>query len=302
MISGKQARAISSGLSSIANAPSNPINTLNTSYVSLSSKQFSALSTSHVATISANALSQLQGLNLNTISFGPDTIHHQVKKYEVYEAPEDVLTLSTALQRHNKLCVDPSARIHKLLDSKLFNKIEPEDRNKAQDIRDYYSKKIMMWKLKDIKLTKFREDMNTLIHSDGLMFKEEVLGLAYHLPTFYDFDIEMDNIKSNLTPNQGFDKLDKDMKPRKMNLDVELVPLNRLDRKTKRGLTHQYWFKDTDLDAGCMIALTEKNPLLHIWDHIFSTEKVLKITGNYVRTKLDDFEYFSIRDWNMTQT
>ena len=74
-----------------------------------------------------------------------------VKKYEILEIDEDLLALSTAWKRlrdtHNS--GGTYTPISTLLDKELFNHVTIDDRQKANEIRDYYSKKIMMWKLKD---------------------------------------------------------------------------------------------------------------------------------------------------------
>lgn len=252
-----------------------------------------------VPNLTTISLSNLQGLNIESLM----NTHHSVKKYEVYESPEDLMVLSAALHRHNNMVKDPSMRIHKLLGGEVFSKVTNEDREKAQAIKDYYSKKIMFLKLKDSSpLSKYRQDLNTFIHSDGLMFKEDMIGLAYHLPAFYEYDVNLDYVRSCVDPHQNFSKLDEDRKPQRMRLEVDLQPIKKIHKKRKRLETMQYWFKDDNLNAACLIDLMTKNPLEHIWNHLFDNEKVLKIEGMYHRRRTDDFEYFKITDWKFIQT
>lgn len=222
--------------------------------------------------------------------------HHDVKKYEMYETPVDVLTLSCTLQR---LRANQDYG-HKILDKKVVDSVNSDDRERTRTIRDYYSKKIMFGKLNDkLALTPFRKDMNTFIHGDGLIFKEKDLGMICYLPTFYDYDIQLDEVKSQVTVNQNFKRMDMNGSPTSLGTTANLTPLKRIVRKTSRMEKIQYWMVDDKLNAAVVMTLGKDNSLAHIWDHIFNTEKVLKITGQFNRTFNDEFEHFSVTKWNL---
>jgi len=244
------------------------------------------------------------GLNINTISLHSlDEIvnqHPEIKKYEIYESPEDILALSVTWKRLRDK--KESSGIHSVLHKSLFDKITTEDRTQADAIRDYYSKKIMMIKLKDERrMTPFREDLIKVINSDGKMVKENLLGMIYYLPEFYNYDCDIDYVKSCVTINQNFKKLDEERKPHSLNLVCNLTPVKHVFKNRKRVKSSQYWLRDDTLNAGILVSLSTDNPLEHIWNHLFNTEKVLKIEGRYTRMKMDDFEYFSIDKWKLVQ-
>ena len=262
-------------------------------------------------TIGGNGYSNIQGLSnqqltaltsnnfghLNTISIsGLDYIvgshHPDVKKYEIYESPEDLLTLSVAWKR----CRDENKEypgFRNLLDNSLFKEITPEDKHTADEIRDYYSKKIMMWKLKGTKLTPYREDLNSFVHNDGKKFREDSFGLAYYLPDFYEYDISLDEVRLAVCPQIG---------PYKENTTKKLKPLKRIVKKNKKGTSIQYWFKDDDTNASALLTLEPKNPLAHIWDYLFETKELLPIAGfYYTNDSKYEFEYFSIKNWKLVQ-
>jgi len=222
-----------------------------------------------------------------------------IKKYEVVETTEDIVALSTTAHR-----ISTEHKIyHKLTDHELFERVTQPDREYALKVKDYYSKKIMMWKLKGTsKLSPFREDMNKLVHSDGKTFKESMIGIAYWLPKFYEYDTEMDLIKTQLNTNQGFEKLDKEGKPKVLKLSCELTPISKTYRISKRSKKTEYWFKDSNLDAGVVVTIEDKNQLQHLWDYMYDNEKSLKIKGSYVRRKLDDFEYFNVTNWELDRS
>ena len=123
-----------------------------------------------------------------------------VKKYQVLEIEEDLLALSCAWQRIREIrktdTSGPYNAISKLTDPTLFNSVTEVDYTKAAQVRDYYSKKIMLWKLKGESLSRFREDMNAFIHTDGKIFKEDMMPLAYRLPEFYDYDSDFDMLSN----------------------------------------------------------------------------------------------------------
>ena len=277
-----------------SNSPStNSVNTVTLS------PSYSGLSASMLSPITING-SGLNFGNVTSASFNYNdfttSLNPLVKKYEIIETTEDIVALAVAAHR----VMRDSSIYYKLLDRELFEKITSDDREVARNIKDYYSKRIMMGKLKsDRKLSPFREDMNKLIHTDGTTFKESMIGIAYWLPEFYDYDLKLDLIKTNFDINQGFDKLNKEGKPGTLKLSVDLEPVECIHRRNKRTKHHEYWFKDTKLNAGVVIKIEDKNQLKNVWDIVFNNEKVVKIAGQYSRQTLDSFEYYSVTNWEL---
>ena len=119
-----------------------------------------------------------------------------------YKTTEDSLVLSCAWYRLRNNFNNKVNMPNSLFDYNLLDQILEVDRLLAYNIRDYFSKKIMVWKLKNMELTTFREDLNEFIHSDGLLIKEKMIGLIFRLPEFYHYDITIDEIfryKNNVT-------------------------------------------------------------------------------------------------------
>lgn len=263
----------------------------------LTPSQINAMSSVKIANTSNqfpfNQAEYLKGFNGGiTISTGS---HY--KKYEIIESEEDLLTLSATAYRLQK--EDPG-NFYKILDDKVFQRVTVLDRDFANEMRDYYSKKIMMWKLKGNKLSEYREELNRLVHNDGKIFKENKIGIAYYLPIFYEYDVDFDSVKNQITL-QPF-KNSTEITEKKKILSANLQPLKRIIRKTRRVHLIEYWFKDDILDAGVVIKIEKNNKLEHLWNHMFTNEKVLKIKGTYTRRNLDDLEYFSITNWEIDRT
>lgn len=260
----------------------------------------SGLSTAQVPTIT---LQNLQGLNLsNSLTSGvqwdelsvASRYHESVKKYEVYESPEDVLALSVTWKRLNKTNPSAVASVSNLLSKELFMHVTDEDRELGQEIRDYYSKKIMIWKLKNARFSKFRDELNTYIHSPTpLLVKNDLMGMIYYLPYFYEYDSGVDEVRMQVNPKSNVTLQMGSSIPR------TLQPLSKVISKRKSATTHHYWFKDVETEMAVQFVLDVSNPLEHIWSKMFAKNEPMQIAGLYYKKSRDDFEYFSVKNWKL---
>jgi hypothetical protein len=259
----------------------------------------SGLSTAQIPIIS---LANLQGMqSSNTVLSGVqcdevhnDRYHEGVKKYEVLESPEDVLALSVTWKKLNKTNPSAVASVSNLLSKELFNHITDEDRELGQEIRDYYSKKIMLWKLKNNRFSKFRDDLNTYIHSPTpLLVKNDLLGMIYYLPYFHEYDVGVDEVRVTVNTKAP------NILQMGSSLPRTLQPLSKVVSKRKSATTNHYWFKDVEIECAVQFVLEVSNPLEHIWAKLFSENEVMKITGLFHKKSRDDFEYYSVKNWKL---
>jgi len=247
----------------------------------------------------------LQAASQNTISIGSLTsgsgidfewntlagLNSNVKKYEVYEISQDLLALSVCWARYRKVKDEHGLRpvITKLLDSDLFRLVSEDEIAQANTIRDYYSKKIMVWKLKNIKLTPFREDMNTFIHGDGKMFKENMLPLVYRLPEFYEYDIEFEKMSF---------EYNKEVKRQESSHVTErkyLTFIKSLSVNTKRLKKTEYWFSDNHNNLVQMNIETH-NPLYSLLDKVIKSGSI-ELDGRYGTRKRDGNEFLRVEKY-----
>lgn len=216
------------------------------------------------------------------LDWGQDS---HIKKYQVFEIDEDLLALSCTWQRIRKSRIDnpasPYQPIQQLTDKNLFKIVHQCDHDKASNIRDYYSKKIMMWRLKEQKLSKFRDDMNTFIHSDGKVFREDMQPLAYRLPEFYDYDTAFDSLT-----NEYNKKVSQDNRIDNSTKQLKLVKTFTVGKKYSKR--KEYWFSDEHNNLVNM-SFVHDNPLLPLLE-TFST-KPFSMTANYVKKYRDNNEY-----------
>jgi hypothetical protein len=205
--------------------------------------------------------------------------------------PEDILALSVALR---ELRQARPYSYHFTLDSKIvLDALRSDHKEKANEIRDYYSKKIMLWKLKGVNLSSYRTDLNTFIHNSSREYPKSHMGIAYWLPEFHEYDIQLDEIRMSSRP-----------------LDVEkvshipvaiaenLTPIKKIKRNKKNIKMVQYWFRN-DREVAEVINLETNNPLIHMWDKLFDAAVINKDTINIygvrdTRKRQEDFSYATI--------
>lgn len=239
-------------------------------------------------------------INLNDIIKSTTGYHDgkYVKTYQIIEAAEDLLTLSVA---HKRLMVEKISLLAKsfsfknILDSTIFENLNDNDREIASTIRKYYSQQIVMWALKGIKLTSFREDLKTYLNGEGNKFVENTIPLVTKLPYFYDYDIKLDEIKREFTtdPN-GYKPITTNIPDKHSYI---LTPIKSLFRKTKKTKCIEYWLKD-NYNRAYKIEIEHNNPLQPLWDKTFNSSK-LEISS-YIKVKrLDDLNYFHMFGWEV---
>ena len=223
-----------------------------------------------------------------------------VKKYEVFETTEDILALSVTWHRLRPLIshgisniVNPSNRPTKLTDTILFKEMIQEDREKADVIRDYYSKKLMMFTLKGQRFSNYRKDLNTFIHGDCKVVKEEMMPLVYRLPEFYEYDVGLDEM---------FLELDTRFEGSQISLSTikTLTPVKKFTVKRKSRKFVEYWLKDNE-NKPYKIEIDSNNELMHLWDYFYDRGKFHEITLDTVIrfSNRDSISHYKMIKWKL---
>lgn len=226
----------------------------------------------------------------------------RIKKYEVIETPEDLLAMSVAWHRIRKENKEAGTKTHPptittLLSNDLINYITPDDRVKADTIRIYYSKKIMMLTLMEIRLTSFREDLKDYLHGDCKKFIEKVVPMIYRLPEFYEFDIQFENIKKQMAPAMDRD-VHEFLRSTSKSKSLELTPIISLKRENRKLKIFEYWMKSLLGNAYC-ISISHDNPLKPLWDREFTREKITFNTDLNPRVR-DGLFYYQLKNYQVT--
>ena len=250
----------------------------------------------NIQPLTSITLSGLNGTSNDWDIFG----NKNVKKYEVFETSEDILALSVTWHRLRPLIshgisniMNPSDRPTKLTDSILFKEMIPEDREKANVIRDYYSKKLMMFTLKGQQLTSYRKDLNTFIHGDCKVVKEEMMPLVYRLPEFYEYDVGLDEM---------FLELDTRFEGSQISLSTikTLTPVKKFTVKRKSRRFVEYWLKDEE-NKPYKIEIDSNNELMHLWDYFYDKGKFHDITLDTVIkfSNRDSISHYKLIKWKL---
>lgn len=243
-------------------------------------------------TSSSNILQQINqrgsGKNIKTlldeISWGDD--NPDVKTYKVIEIEGDFLALSCAAQRlAAKNEIQPYIKFY---DRSVITKVKDEDYQKAEKIRDYYSKKIMIWKLKECKLTPFREELNTYIHGPKESIKESFIGMAHRLPEMYDYDMEF----------IGLEQYAISKKTKYINKNFVLTFKKKLFWKQKGYSRVEYYFTDELNNLWCL-PFDRNNQLLQVFDRLLSDKLSIHTTPALKRN--GELTWYEASKWELNE-
>lgn len=210
------------------------------------------------------------------------------------EFTADALVLSCTLHNIRKqgrditnvhnIKLDP---IYSLIDNRLPALVTDFDREEANQIRDYYSKKLLMWMLKERPLTSFRKDLNKFLQGSPTNFLETLVPIVYRLPEFYHYDIEYTDMVKSLTSKVETDFVEK--------LHPEILTLTpiRKFRVNKRSKKHdEYWFKDSSNHA-FKTAIEIDNILHGLWDNMFNNGNMV-LKAQLRRRSREGFKHYEM--------
>ena len=165
-----------------------------------------------------------------------------------------------------------------------IKEIKEVDFQLAEKIKDYYSKKLAWLKLKGKNLTKFRKDLSVFLYGNfqdktgRYCTPDTFTGMAYRLPYFYHYDIEVDEM---------FDKDNFEFLP--FNGTKVLTFIKCLRRVNRRQVFMDYFFHDEHYFKYC-IALSKDNPCLDLYNTVISKYPIT-VSGHFTIIKHDHMYY-----------
>ncbi len=219
-----------------------------------------------------------------------ESVNPYVKKHQTYELKEDLITLAVAWKRYriNRSVNDPSTfsvLVSSLLDKSLFEFVNDDDRRMASEIKDYYSKKFMMLKLQGIRFSKYRDDLNSYIHSQGNVVTDEQLPMVYYLPDFYDYDKTFDMLYA--THNKEVKQ--KDIVHVSNTTTLKFLKTFHINRKRIRKI--ECWFADENNNLVTFIT-DYNNSLVPLLEQV--SKDGLKVLCSTYKRKRDTNEFLEI--------
>jgi hypothetical protein len=231
--------------------------------------------------------------NLDTISVHPWPWSPKIKQKVISTSEEDMLALSVTWYRLRKYRILNS--ITSLTDDALFKAVIPEDRVYANEIRKFYSQKLMTLALIGNPMSKFRQDLSEYINqpTDGTVFTEELLPLIFRLPEFYEYDLELMSIKEKWNFTEQATVVGR---LHFTDRATTLYPIKHLTRTTRKARQLEYWFHD---DKGAyLIKIDNGNTCLPLWEREFKKESMtLLLSGGY--SSIDSFIYCRVSTWGL---
>jgi hypothetical protein len=178
-------------------------------------------------------------------------------------------------------------------ESEIAKHISDLDYVKAHNIREHFGQKLMMLALRNIPLTKFREDLNRFIHNDWhvssqgqFKYPGDFLGLAYKLPYLYHYDCELSEV---------FDNEYHTIKgPNSLRTTKELTFIRKLDPNRKHTTSFEYWFSD-ESDNRVVIKVESHNPLMSLFERTIANP--VQIKGKFEMRHKDTAKYYEVPVW-----
>lgn len=221
-----------------------------------------------------------------------------IVKSHRHSVPVDVLAISVACKRIGEL------NIHRVwssfTDSEIQKEIIDDDIARARQIRDYYSKKIIYWKLKGRALSSFRQDLEQFIQCNGTSYSENDTGMIYKLPYLYEHDQKIENLKNTVFTNYSDNQ---ELQQYYAKTAFRLCPVEKIEKFSKyRGKLFQYWFYFSESGYPAVIELRyceDTKSIIPLWNNHFDNSTSMNVEGNFeIRNNLD-FDYYFISKWNL---
>ena len=233
----------------------------------------------------------------------PNTIISQVQArnalfdFEAMSAPtitdfkEDPLVLAACLYR---LMQDEVTLYFSLADDRLLELITDEDKELAEQIRKYYTKKFF-WANFTTGVSSFRSRLLVLLETKTMSCSDQDCGIYYKIPWFYKEDMAYEKFKKTYKTTD-IPKVFYGLKAQKSLLNLKFLE-STVCRQRKRKI-ERFWF--TDSTHLFCVQVEQENPLLDMFKHYVSNNDVT-IESYKAQDRIDDMEFYRLYKFNFTQ-
>jgi hypothetical protein len=199
---------------------------------------------------------------------------------KIIDTMEDLITLSVTLQRMQR--ANSTLGYMSLTHPSVKESVTDIDRARADNIKVYYEKRLLLLTLQGHHLTKWRTDLSALLRNQTTKYEEKYMGMAHKLPYFYDYDISMDQLFE--------DSIYAKVKSTERNGSKKLKFLRSMKNEQKFQKYMEYWFTDEQGDKHMMF-FDKDNTLLPLFDRLIGDGHIV-VDGTYVKRKKDNREFF----------
>jgi hypothetical protein len=201
---------------------------------------------------------------------------------------EDLLAVSAYLYRRYR--DNPEIRFNTNLQSESVGRdIQGQDRQRAEEIAEYFSKQIVLARLKDT-VSDFQQAVASFLSGDRKTIKTADIGLIYRLPEYYEYALSMLEYHADHFADHEYCEIPVQYATRL------LMPHMSIEHNTRHLKSIQYWFKDRETGNPAMITVTAKNQLQHVWDKVFNAGRTegINISGMFdTRKHYSGFSYMT---------
>lgn len=184
--------------------------------------------------------------------------------------------------------------INTLTSNVLTVNLKFEDYAAANKIRDYYSKKLVLWQLKGKTLSPFRKCLADFLTTDVSEYQNEYSGIIFRLPEFYYYDTILDTHKE-----ETFVNTPKPSENPHAYESKKLKPVVKLTRKSRSNDSMVFWYEVEGTGCAAKIHIDIKNPLLKLWENLFDSNQVVTIFGHYFINHTGNFDHYSVEKWRI---
>jgi len=233
-------------------------------------------------------LAQIQARQNLTIvnDFGALDLFNSTMEERITEFKEDPLVLACVLKAYTT-----SGKGYLSLDSnELTGLITDSDRQQAEEIREYYTKKFFWKALADAcQLSDYRRRLINLLENRIAKCKDQDCGIYYKLPYFYEEDVVYEEFKKKLKTTEishlgsaGHNTMTK---------RLEFLTTT-LSAQRKRKIV-RYWFKD-DNEFLYGLELASDNPLLMIFNDYLNEHPEVVFETRLTEDRIDQMNYYKL--------
>lgn len=209
------------------------------------------------------------------------------KKFEI-----DPLVLSVSAKELSEKF--PGTHYNLYDDKRLLDNISDATKNRVEEIRKYYSKKLFWNNLNGVDLSPIRHRMSVLLEHKVLECNDNDIGIYWKLPYFYEEDCVYDDFKEKYNT----DRLSPLGNKVSNRFAKRLSFLKTTSSCQKNGKTKNYWFSDDNQDLYA-IQLSLGNELLSFFEDILEKNPTPIFETYLKESKIDKLHFYKLYSYKL---
>lgn len=225
--------------------------------------------------------------------FDINELFNSTMQERITEFTVDPLVLACSL----KDLVEKHEGYYQLDDHRVIENISPEIKERAEDIRKYYTKKFFWSALSnDRPLSDYRRRLINLLENRIMSCKDQDCGIYYKLPFFYEEDIVYEDFKKTYKVDHSEIKRIVYGTPN-IKEDFNLCYLKSTYSTQRKRKIERFWFTDnTNL---YQIEVERDNPLIEMFRVMLDENPTaIKMQGLRSIDRIDQMYFYKLYKFN----